>query len=81
MQKFQCLLFVLKRSYICYYIICMTVTLKYHVSVDPRAEKFDIVSNDQGRTQKCNFLFLTRNTILGQTYSQNPKLFKMKFVT
>ena len=25
MRKFQFLLFVLKRSYICYYIICMTV--------------------------------------------------------
>ena len=24
MRKFQCLLFVLKQSYICYYIICMT---------------------------------------------------------
>ena len=28
MQKFQCLLFVLKRSYVSYYIICMTVSLK-----------------------------------------------------
>ena len=27
MRKSQCLLFVLKRSYICYYIICMTVPL------------------------------------------------------
>ena len=27
MRKFQCLLFVLKRSCICYYIICMTVPL------------------------------------------------------
>ena len=27
MRKFQCLLFVLKRSFICYYIICMTVPL------------------------------------------------------
>ena len=27
MRKFQCLLFVLKQSYICYYIICMTVPL------------------------------------------------------
>ena len=27
MRKFQCLLFVLKRSYICCYIICMTVPL------------------------------------------------------
>ena len=28
MRKFQCLLFVLQRSYICYDIICMTVPLK-----------------------------------------------------
>ena len=28
MQKFQCLLFVLKRSYVSYYMICMTVSLK-----------------------------------------------------
>ena len=28
MQKFQCLLFVLKQSYICHYIVCMTVPLK-----------------------------------------------------
>ena len=27
MRKFQGFLFVLKRSYICYYIICMTVPL------------------------------------------------------
>ena len=27
MLKFQCLLFVLKLSYICYYIICMTAPL------------------------------------------------------
>ena len=27
MQKFQCLLFVLNRSYICYFIVCMTVPL------------------------------------------------------
>ena len=27
MRKFQCLLFALKRSYICYYIICMKVPL------------------------------------------------------
>ena len=29
MRKFQCLLFVLKRSCICYYIICMTVPLSW----------------------------------------------------
>ena len=25
MREFQCLLFVLKRSYICYYVICITI--------------------------------------------------------
>ena len=34
MRKLQHLLFVFKRSYICYYIICMTVLLK------KEAEKF-----------------------------------------
>ena len=29
MQKFPCSLFVLKQSYICYYIICMTVPLRF----------------------------------------------------
>ena len=28
MRKFQCLLFVLKQSCICYYVICMTVALR-----------------------------------------------------
>ena len=28
MRKFQCLLFVLKRSYVSYYIICVSVSLK-----------------------------------------------------
>ena len=28
MRKFRCLLFVLKQSYICYYIICIVVPLK-----------------------------------------------------
>ena len=29
MLKFQCLFFVLKQSYICYYVICMTVPLRW----------------------------------------------------
>ena len=28
MRKFQCLLFMLKQSYTCYYIICMAAPLK-----------------------------------------------------
>ena len=31
MRKFQCSLFVLKRSHICYYIICMTVPLNQYI--------------------------------------------------
>ena len=34
MRIFQCLLFVLKRSYICYYIICMTVPLNKNNVID-----------------------------------------------
>ena len=30
MRKCQCLFFVLQRSYICYYIICMTVPLNFN---------------------------------------------------
>ena len=33
MRKFQCLLFVLKRLYICYYIMCMTVPLNVIISL------------------------------------------------
>ena len=34
MQKFQYFLFVLKLSYICYYIICMTVPLKLYWTIE-----------------------------------------------
>ena len=30
-------------------------TLKYHVTVGPRTEKFNIVSNNDGHTHKCDF--------------------------
>ena len=30
-------------------------TLKYRMSVGPCSESFNIVSNDHGRTQKCDF--------------------------
>ena len=30
-------------------------TLKYRLSVGPPSKKFNIVSNDHGRTQKCDF--------------------------
>ena len=36
MRKFQCLLFVFKQSYICYYMICMTA---------PLTKSFDIVAH------------------------------------
>ena len=39
MRYFQCLLFVLKRSYICYYIICMTVPLKQNFPLKFSLEK------------------------------------------
>ena len=43
MRKFQCLLFVLKRFYICYYIICMTVPLK-HFFVDFDENESNIIA-------------------------------------
>ena len=39
------------------------------MSVGSRAEKFDIVSNDQGRTLKGNFSDLG-NTLFGQIWSK-----------
>ena len=41
MQKFQCLLFVLQRLYICYYIICMNVplNLKLYGSITEKLEQ------------------------------------------
>ena len=35
MRKLQCLLFVLKRSYICYYIFSMTVHLHLDIYIGP----------------------------------------------
>ena len=32
------------------------------MSVDPRSEKFNIVSNDHGHTQKCDFCVLVGKT-------------------
>ena len=34
MRKFQCFLFMLKRSYVCFYIVCMTVPLMSIVDLD-----------------------------------------------
>ena len=42
MRKFQCLLFVLKRSYICYYIICMTVPLSKQSDAVKNAAKKNV---------------------------------------
>ena len=33
MRTFQYLLFVLKRSYICYFLICMTVALSFQIEI------------------------------------------------
>ena len=42
MRKFQCSLFVLKRSYICYYIICMTVPLSKQSDAVKNAAKKNV---------------------------------------
>ena len=46
MPKFQCLLFVLRRSYNCYYIICLAVPLNLL--------KEPISVMQHGRGHKCN---------------------------
>ena len=58
MGKFQCLLFVLKRSNICYYIICITVHLTKKLTIIP-AIKVD--SNDEfekTKMMKCIWKFV-----------------------
>ena len=43
-------------------------------SLDPRAEKFNIVSNDHGRTHKHDFSVFERKFPFGQIGQQKTKL-------
>ena len=50
--------------------------------VGPRAEEFNIVSNDHRRTQTATFLFQTRNTLFEQDSSKTQNCqFELKFGT
>ena len=51
MRKFQCLLFVLKRSYICYYMICMTVPLI-------KSSVIFMISTKPFVIEECTLIFL-----------------------
>ena len=63
MRKFQYSLFVLKRSYICYYIICMTVPLNHKSSIsvsqqekNPLPTLVDLfIFNDDNKKHECVF--------------------------
>ena len=71
MQKFQCLLFVLKRSYICYYIICMNLPLMenfifcavffLNVTKDPEKNKY---LNKEEKQKRFLFLCVSSNKLV-----------------
>ena len=44
------------------FIVSATRRTRDIVSVGPRSEKFDIVSNNHGRTRKCDFCIPVCNT-------------------
>ena len=48
--------------------------IKILLSVDLRAEKFNVVSNDHGRTQNCDFSFLDRKYPFWSGFLQKSKL-------
>ena len=65
MRKFQCLLFVLKRSYMCYYIICITV---------PLLKKIRLILDEKGNSKAKMMQLITKlchyriNLITGKGY-------------
>ena len=67
MRNFPCLIFMLKRSYICYYIICMTVSLISIIKLqDNQSVKPDFILNTRV-TLRTPFL---QNTSGGSFYLQ-----------
>ena len=66
MRKFQSLLFVLKQSYICYYIICMTVPLK--------SLKFKLNKENYFQTHAAGFIRLPYLLEKGEKYQRNLHL-------
>ena len=64
MRKFQCLLFVLKQSYICYYVFCMTVPLKSKSPFFPLNKNIQTLINAiPNRKWKFAHMFLERQTL------------------
>ena len=58
------LIFYLQQEVITSKLIIVSATrrrdIKIPFSVNPRAEKFNIVSNDHGHTHRCNFFIFDR---------------------
>ena len=64
MRKFQCLLSVLKQSYICYYVFCMTVPLKSKSPFFPLNKNIQTLINAiPNRKWKFAHMFLERQTL------------------
>ena len=78
MWKLQCLLFVLKRSYFCYYIICMTVPLKIIYNSNESCNKLITRSNKVWTHQK-HFLALA-SVICRSLVDINPDFMKLHFI-
>ena len=87
MQTFQCLLFVLKRSYICYYIICMTVSLMARVSLHIFHKinyiKSNLNINSIHHQEKCggvrfqNYSNMDSKITMGFSWKLNEQLFSI----
>ena len=75
MRKIRCLLFVLKRSYICYYIICMTAHLMGLDLVQNLKAQFQAVAElwrfmfSSDLVNFCNFFFLFFFVCLSDSWS------------
>ena len=66
MRKFQCLLFVLKRSYTCYYIICMIVPLRFNAPLNGQINLTNIYVCHNcrgGFCKKGGFVILHQNKL------------------
>ena len=60
MRKFHCSLFVLKRSYICYYMLSMTVPLNVKINgTDKRASNNAIINLRSRQLANCNYGTIT----------------------
>ena len=53
-------------------------TLKYRCICRPRAEKFNLVSNDDGGTRKCDFSVLDRKYHFWSNLAQKIKMITLR---